>query len=109
MSSPIQLTQKAVNKIKEALTDKPEYDAIRIGMTTKGCNGFSYLFEYADNPYEYDETHKQDGITVYIDPKAIMFLLGTTIDYHEGLLQSGFIFDNPIAASTCGCGESFSV
>lgn len=106
---PITLTEIAVTKIREQLQAKPDYKAIRIGVNSKGCNGFSYVFEYAMEPNDYDDVFEQDDITLYIDPKAAMFLFGTEIDYAEELMQSGFKFNNPLSVSQCGCGESFSV
>lgn len=106
---PITLTTLAVTKIREHLEAKPQYNAIRIGVNSKGCNGFSYEFEYAVEPNEYDEVFEQDNIKLYIDPKAAMFIFGTEIDYEDNLMQSGFSFKNPNSVSECGCGNSFSV
>ncbi len=106
---PITLTTLAVTKIREHLEAKPQYNAIRIGVNSKGCNGMSYVFEYAVNPEEYDEVFEQDGVKLFIDPKAAMFIFGTEIDYEDNLMQSGFKFNNPLSVSECGCGESFAV
>lgn len=106
---PITLTEIAAQKISEQLKEKPEYNAIRVSVNSKGCNGFSYVFEYATQKEEFEDVFQQDDITLYIDPKASMFLFGTEIDYEETLMQSGFKFNNPLSKSVCGCGESFSV
>ena len=78
-------------------------------MRTRGCSGLSYTLEYADEVKPYDEVAQFGDIKVLIDPKAIMFLLGTTMDYREDKFKSGFEFVNPNEKGRCGCGESFSV
>ena len=82
---------------------------IRIGVRSKGCSGLSYTLEYADNKHPMDELVEQHGVTVLIDPKATLFILGTEMDYVEEKLQSGFVFRNPNEKGRCGCGESFHV
>lgn len=106
----ISITPMAVAQIK-ALLDargKPSI-GIRIGVRTKGCNGLSYTLEYADHLETLDEKVMIDGVTIFIDPKAIMFILGTTMDYTSGKIESGFTFKNPNEKGRCGCGESFHV
>jgi iron-sulfur cluster assembly protein len=82
---------------------------IRIGIRSKGCSGLSYTIEYADKKEPTDEVVEQHGVTVLIDPKATLFILGTEMDYVEEKLQSGFVFRNPNEKGRCGCGESFHV
>lgn len=104
------LTDRAVEQVQKLLDNrgKPSL-GIRIGIRTKGCNGMSYSLEYADTQNPLDEVLDQRNIKVLIDPKAIMFLIGSEMDYEETELESGFIFKNPNEKGKCGCGESFHV
>lgn len=106
----INLTPAAVERVKALLEkrNKPSV-GIKIGVRTKGCSGLSYTIEYADAKGPADEVVEQDGVTVLIDPKATMFILGTEMDYVEEKLQTGFVFRNPNEKGRCGCGESFHV
>jgi len=106
----ITLTASAVERVR-ALLDKRGKPSvgIRIGVRTKGCSGLSYTIEYADAKGPADDIVEQDGVTVLIDPKATMFILGTEMDYVEEKLQTGFTFRNPNEKGRCGCGESFHV
>ena len=108
--SAITLTAAAVERVR-ALLDKRGKPSvgIRIGVRTKGCSGLSYTIEYADVKGPADDQVDQDGVTVLIDPKATMFILGTEMDYVEEKLQTGFVFRNPNEKGRCGCGESFHV
>ncbi|XP_065364022.1 iron-sulfur cluster assembly 1 homolog, mitochondrial isoform X1 [Calliphora vicina] len=104
------LTQAAVQRIKELLKDKPEYNGLKVGVRQRGCNGLSYTLNYASEKVDkLDEEVTQDGIKVYIDKKAQLSLLGTEMDYVESKLSSEFVFNNPNIKGTCGCGESFSM
>ena len=104
------ITQAAVGRIKELLDGRGKPSSgIRVGISSKGCSGMSYTLEFADQQELHDDVVKQDGITVFIDPKAIMFLIGTEMDFVEDGLQSGFVFNNPNEKGRCGCGESFHV
>jgi iron-sulfur cluster assembly protein len=106
----IKLTEAAAQRVQELLTKrgKPSL-GIRIGVRSKGCSGLSYTLEYADQKQPMDEIVEQHGVTVLIDPKATLFILGTEMDYVEEKLQSGFVFRNPNEKGRCGCGESFHV
>jgi iron-sulfur cluster assembly protein len=106
----ITLTPAAVERVRALLEkrNKPSV-GIRIGVRTKGCSGLSYTIEYADAKGPADDMVEQDGVTVLIDPKATMFILGTEMDYVEEKLQTGFVFRNPNEKGRCGCGESFHV
>ena len=109
MSAPIiQLTDAAMERAKMLLEKKPAA-GLRIGITTKGCSGMSYKVDYAEEPESGDEVVSQDGITVYVDPKAVMYILGSEMDYVEDKFFSGFVFRNPNEKGRCGCGESFHV
>ncbi|XP_072015527.1 iron-sulfur cluster assembly 1 homolog, mitochondrial-like [Amphiura filiformis] len=103
------MTQAAVHKVKEILQSKPDVQALRVGVKTRGCNGLSYTLDYAKEKGKFDEEVSQDGIKVFIDSKAQLSLLGTEMDYVESQLSSEFVFNNPNIKGTCGCGESFSV
>jgi iron-sulfur cluster assembly protein len=106
----INLTPAAVERVKSLLEKRGKPAAgIRIGVKTKGCSGLSYTLEFADEKGAMDEVVQQDGVTVLIDPKATLFVLGTEMDYVEEKLQSGFVFKNPNEKGRCGCGESFHV
>jgi iron-sulfur cluster assembly protein len=106
----INLTPAAVERVKALLDNRGKPSAgIRIGVKTKGCSGLSYTLEFADQKGPMDEVVQQDGVTVLIDPKATLFILGTEMDYIEEKLQSGFVFKNPNEKGRCGCGESFHV
>jgi len=106
----IKLTEAAARRVQELLAkrDKPSV-GIRIGVRSKGCSGLSYTLEYADQKEPTDEVVEQHGVTVLIDPKATLFILGTEMDYVEEKMQAGFVFRNPNEKGRCGCGESFHV
>jgi iron-sulfur cluster assembly protein len=104
------VTAAAAERVKALIEGRGKPTAgIRIGVRTKGCSGLSYTIEYADAKGPADEVVEQDGVTVLIDPKATMFILGTEMDFVEEKLQTGFVFRNPNEKGRCGCGESFHV
>ncbi len=106
----MQVTDAAARQV-QALLDgrgKPSL-GIRIGVRTKGCSGMSYTLEFADEKAPFDEELHDKGVTILIDPKATMFIIGTEMDYVEDKLESGFVFVNPNEKGRCGCGESFHV
>lgn len=82
---------------------------IRIGVRSRGCNGLAYTLEFCDNSHPGDEVVEEKDLKVFIDAKAIMFVVGTEMDFVEEKLQSGFVFKNPNEKGRCGCGESFHV
>lgn len=104
------ITDAAAARVQALLESrgKPSY-GVRIGIRTKGCSGLSYTLEFADEKNPYDEVVEDKGVVILIDPKAVMFLLGTEMDYVEEKLSSGFTFKNPNEKGRCGCGESFHV
>ncbi len=110
MPAPITITDTAAERIKALMAkrDKPTL-AIKVGVRTKGCSGLSYTIEYADEIGKFDEVVEDKGVKVLIDPKAVMFLIGTEMDYVEEKMKSGFTFRNPNEKGRCGCGESFHV
>ena len=103
----ITLTKFAAKKIKTLLLEKEE-SGIRAGVQGGGCSGFTYQLGF-DNQKENDRVIESHGVTLYVDPKSYLYLMGTEIDFVDELNQSGFKFVNPNAKRTCGCGESFSV
>ncbi len=107
---PISLTDTAAERVKALLASrgKPSL-GVRIAVRSKGCSGLSYTLEFADEKGPMDEILEDKGVTILIDPKATLFILGTEMDYVEEELQSGFVFRNPNEKGRCGCGESFHV
>jgi iron-sulfur cluster assembly protein len=107
--SPIQLSERAATEIRKIIVEKsiPEGFGLRIGVKGGGCSGMSYILGF-DRSREEDMLYEIDGISVFIDKRHGLYLMGTTVDYHEGLDARGFTFENPNATSTCGCGSSFS-
>jgi len=103
------LTQSAVQRVKTLLLGNPEAIGLRVGVRQRGCNGMSYTLDYTTEKKKFDEVVTQDGVTVIVDAKAQMSLLGTEMDYQETALSSEFVFNNPNIKGTCGCGESFSM
>ena len=104
------LTDAAADRIQAMIDVRGKETAgIRIFVKTRGCSGLSYAMEYADQKRDFDEEVNEKGVTLFIDPKAVMFVLGTQMDYEESALESGFSFKNPNEKGRCGCGESFHV
>jgi iron-sulfur cluster assembly protein len=101
------LTDAAAERIRQimARADKP-VAGLRIGVKNGGCAGMEYTMEWAGEAGPTDETVEDKGVTVLIDPKAILFLLGTEMDFKADKLKAGFVFNNPNQTSACGCGES---
>lgn len=104
------ISDAAANRIQELLAGRGKPSAgIKVGVRTRGCSGLSYSIEYADKIEPHDEVVEEKGVKVLIDPKAVMFLIGTEMDFVEEQLKSGFVFKNPNEKGKCGCGESFHV
>ena len=111
MAAPmITLTDAAAERVKRliAKSDKPVL-GLRVGVKTRGCSGLSYFVEYAEEQKKFEDVVEDKGVKIFIDPTAVMFLIGTEMDYVEDKIQSGFVFKNPNEKNRCGCGESFSV
>ena len=106
----IKLSDNAANRIKEIMS-KAENTAIgvRIGVKSGGCAGMSYVMEYAKEAKKNEEVIEDKGVKVFIDSNAIMYLLGTEMDYKTDKISSQFVFKNPNETERCGCGESFKV
>uniref|UniRef100_A0A915PLU4 Iron-sulfur cluster assembly 1 homolog, mitochondrial n=1 Tax=Setaria digitata TaxID=48799 RepID=A0A915PLU4_9BILA len=105
----LSLTPEAVKRVKYLLDKRPEMIALKISVRQRGCNGLTYTLDYAERKAKFDEEVVQDGVRLWIDPKAQLTLLGSEMDYMEDRLSAEFIFRNPNIKSTCGCGESFSI
>jgi len=104
------LTPAAVARIREivAKATKPVI-GIRVGVKATGCSGNSYVVEYAEERRKFEDVVEVEDVKVFVDPKAVMYLLGSELDYRESKMESGFSFSNPNEKGRCGCGESFSV
>ena len=108
--APLHLTPQAWERVKTLLDSRGKPSAgLRIGVRTKGCSGMSYTLEYADTAEPHDEVVEGEGVKILIDPKAILFVIGTEMDFVQDQFQSGFVFRNPNEKGRCGCGESFHV
>ena len=106
----ITLTDAAAERVKALVSRSSEPVAgLRVTISTKGCSGMSYVFDYAKEKQPLEEEVNAKGVRVFIDPMATMYLIGAEMDYVEDKLRSGFTFKNPNEKSRCGCGESFSV
>ena len=106
----ISLSENAANRIKEIMSkDESKSIGVRVGVKSGGCAGMSYIMEYAKEINPNDEIIEDKGVKVFIDPGAIMYLLGTEMDYKKEQFSSSFIFKNPNETERCGCGESFKV
>ncbi|MCB1478410.1 MAG: iron-sulfur cluster assembly accessory protein [Rhodobiaceae bacterium] len=106
----VTLSDAAAERVREIMenSDKP-FAGLRVGVKNGGCAGMSYTMEYAEEVQPGDEVIEDKGVTVLIDPKAVLFLLGTEMDYQATKLSSGFVFNNPNQTSACGCGESVAI
>ena len=106
----VTLTDAAAERVQEIMTnaDKP-YIALRVGVKNGGCAGQEYTFAYAETIEPLDEVVEDKGVTILIDPKAILFLIGSEIDYETTKLASKFVFRNPNQTDACGCGESVTI
>ena len=109
MKQVITLSDRAANRIKEILSKDQNSSGVRIGVKSGGCAGMSYVMEYAKGKNSNDELIEDKGVKVFVDPGAVMYLLGTEMDYKEEEFSSSFVFKNPNETERCGCGESFKI
>ena len=106
----IKLSDKAVSRIKEIMSQAQNSTiGVRVGVKSGGCAGMSYVMEYTKEVNSSDEVIEDKGVKVFIDSSAVMYLLGTEMDYKKEELSSSFVFNNPNETERCGCGESFKV
>ena len=106
----IKLSQNAAERIKDIMSKAEDTTiGVRVGVQSGGCAGMSYIMEYAKDIKPNEEVIEDKGVKVLIDPKAIMYLLGTEMDYKKESFSSQFVFKNPNETERCGCGESFKV
>ena len=111
MATPmIQLSERAVARVKEMLGKEqlPPTAGLRLAVQGGGCSGLSYAVRFDGQPAERDKIFEFEGVRVFVDPKSLIYLAGTVLDYKNELMQSGFVFENPHAGKGCGCGASFS-
>lgn len=106
------LTETAAREIR-SIIEQQELDAekvrLRVGVKGGGCSGFSYVLDLTETEKDTDEVFEQHGIKIICDPKSLLYLGGTTIDFRDEIMGRGFVFQNPNAHTSCGCGSSFSV
>ncbi len=110
--SGVILTESAAREIR-AIVEQQELDVenirLRVGVKGGGCSGFSYVLDLTENQKDTDELFEQHGIKIICDPKSMLYLNGTTVDFKDEIMGRGFVFGNPNANSSCGCGSSFAV
>ena len=105
----VSLTEAAAKHVRRQLDGRGKGLGIRLGVKTSGCSGMAYVLEFVDQPEPNDEAFEHFGETVFIDPKSLIYLDGTELDFVREGLNEGFKFNNPNISSECGCGESFNV
>lgn len=103
------LTERAAERVAALTARSSGMVGVRVGVKNGGCAGMEYTLDYATERAPHDEVIEEKGAVVLIDPKAILFLLGTEMDYEETTLRSGFVFHNPNVTDACGCGESVTI
>ena len=104
------LTEAAAERVRKLMARAEEpVLGVRVGVKTGGCSGLMYQVEYAKETKKFEEVVEDKGVKVFIDPTAVMYLIGSEMDYHESKFESGFRFTNPNVADACACGESFRV
>ncbi len=104
------LTPEAANRVRDIIKEQelnPETVRLRVGVKGGGCSGFSYILDLTESQKDSDELFERHGIKVICDPKSLLYLNGTSVHFKDEIMQSGFVFENPNASGTCGCGSSF--
>ena len=108
----IKVSDQAKVKVVQLMTEdgfNPAEDYIRVGVKSGGCSGLEYVLGFDSKQNETDQIFEDNGIKIIVEKKSILYLAGTTLEYSGGLNGKGFVFNNPNASRTCGCGESFSL
>ena len=108
----IKVSEQAKRKVVELMNDdgfNPDTDYIRVGVKSGGCSGLSYDLKFDKEQVDGDKVFEDNGVKIIVDKKSFLYLIGTTLEYSGGLNGTGFVFNNPNANRTCGCGESFSL
>ena len=108
----IKVSDHAKKKVMELMTDdgfNPSTDYVRVGVKSGGCSGLSYDLKFDNTQAEDDKVFEDNDVKIIVDKKSFLYLIGTTLEYSGGLNGAGFVFNNPNANRTCGCGESFSL
>ena len=110
MRNVITLTHAAAERVRDLVASATRpVSGLRISVTNGGCAGMSYKLDYVEAPDPADDVVEEKGVRIFVDSKAVLFLLGTELDYQTSKLQSGFVFNNPNQTSACGCGESVAL
>ncbi len=104
----VTLTDEAAARVREILDEKGQ-GYLRVGVKNGGCAGMEYLMDYVEKPEQFDEIVEDNGVQIVVDAKAVLFLLGSVVDYETELLHSKFVFRNPNQTDACGCGESVTI
>jgi iron-sulfur cluster assembly protein len=111
-SDSVILSESAAREVKRIIAEQ-ELDAdkvrLRVGVKGGGCSGFSYILDLTESQKDNDELFEQHGVKIICDPKSLLYLRGVTVDFRDEIMARGFVFNNPNASSSCGCGSSFSV
>lgn len=106
----VRLTEAAATRIRAIMEDADgRYEGVRVGVTNGGCAGMSYTMDYAERANPFDEVIEDQGVRIFVDPKAVMFLLGTEMDFVTEKFGARFVFNNPNQTDACGCGESVAI
>ncbi len=105
----VTITPRAAQRVQQFITKRGKGVGLRLGVRTSGCSGMAYTLEFADESQPEDLTFESNGVNVLIDPKSLVYLEGTELDFVREGLNEGFKFNNPNAKAHCGCGESFTV
>lgn len=104
----VTMTENAAKHVRKSLEKRGKGIGLRLGVRTSGCSGMAYVLEFADQAEEQDQIFESHGIQIVVDPKSMVYLDGTELDYAREGLNEGFKFNNPNVKNTCGCGESFN-
>jgi iron-sulfur cluster assembly protein len=105
----ITLTDAAADRVRHYLDSRGKGEGLRLGVRTSGCSGMAYVLEFVDEAAPEDNVYEDKGVKVFVDPKSLVYLEGTELDYGKEGLNEGFKFNNPNVKNECGCGESFNV